>query len=77
MTGAGGRLGVVANDEGKARAERYRAMAAEAYAMANQMTDPEARRLMHQMALTYDRLAREVEEWGQRWVVPTFVSNKK
>jgi hypothetical protein len=67
----------VADAEGKARAEQYKAMAAEAYAVASQMTDPEAQRVMHQLALTYDRLAMGVEEWGQQPVIPTFVSDRK
>ena len=77
MTGAGGKAGIVADDDGKARAEHYRAKAAKVYAIANEMTDPEARRAMRQMALTYERLARGVEGWRQQPVVPTFISHKK
>jgi len=43
-------------------AERWRALAVDSYAIAEGMTDPEARLMMRQIALSYDRLALHAEE---------------
>lgn len=43
-------------------AVRWRALANDSYAVAHGMTDPEARMVMHQIALGYDRLALHAEQ---------------
>jgi hypothetical protein len=47
---------------GRDRAERWKELAAEALAVANDLSDPEARQIMLAIAGAYERLARRAEE---------------
>ena len=55
-------------------ADHYRALAEEAYAVARQLTDPQAQRIMRRIAEGYEHLA-SVIEGRQQSPVPTFVSS--
>jgi hypothetical protein len=55
-------------------ADHYRALAEEAYAVARQMSDPQAQHIMCRIAEGYEHLALVIEG-RQQSPAPTFISN--
>ena len=60
----------VSDDTRQTLAERYRLLSADAYTAADQIFDPEARLIMRQIALSYDRLAWLTEDRSRRGAYP-------